>query len=179
MTLALYRAPLSVVVYTSTVKWPVRWVRDEGLHLTLKFIGEQPETSLEPIASSLEGVAARHDALALGVGGLGAFPNLRAPRIVWVGVSNEPRLELLHHDVERACEALGIPVEGRAFRPHITLGRVKRELPAADARALAGAARSVNYGRTVDVRTVDVMSSTQAAGGSRYAVQRALPLGGG
>ena len=61
--------------------------------------------------------------------GIGAFPNFRRARVVWIGVEQEPRLELLHHDLELACEQEGFEVEGRPFRPHITLARVRVPLP--------------------------------------------------
>src|SRR5687768_15905293 len=120
-----------------------RWVGSDRIHLTLKFLGEQPETAVEPLFGVLNDVAARYDPMALEIGGLNAFPNLRAPRVVWVGVRADPKLELLQNDIERACEALGHEVEGRAYRPHVTVGRVDpREISAA---RLAAAARSVDF----------------------------------
>jgi RNA 2',3'-cyclic 3'-phosphodiesterase len=156
----------------------VSWTVEANLHLTLKFLGERPEEALGPLAERLRAVAGGHRPLSLGLGGLGAFPNLRAPRIVWLGVAQDPRLELLHHDVETGCEALGYPVEGRAFRPHITLGRVRRELAAGEARALAEAARAVPFRATAVVDEMRVMSSALTPAGSRYTIQAALPFGG-
>jgi 2'-5' RNA ligase len=87
-------------------------------------LGEQPEERVADIEAAIAGVAALHRELLMTVGGLGAFPNFRRARIVWMGVEHEPRLELLHHDVELACERLGFELEGRPFRPHLTLARV-------------------------------------------------------
>src|ERR687893_71978 len=100
----------------------VSWVAEESLHITLKFLGEQPAASVEDLRATLAGVAARCPPLTLRLGGVGAFPSLRAPRVVWLGVEREPQLELLHHDVEIACASLGHELDGRAFRPHVTLG---------------------------------------------------------
>ena len=155
------------------------WVAPENLHLTLKFLGSVDQPRVTELADRLRSVARTHRPLALDIGGPGVFPNLRAPRIVWMGVAADARLELLHHDVERACEAAGFPVEGRAFRPHITLGRVKSPLDAATRRALGEAMRACLAERRVTVSTVDVMSSTPAAGGSVYRVETAAPLGAG
>jgi 2'-5' RNA ligase len=155
------------------------WVRAENLHVTLKFLGEVEDGRAEALREALDGAARRSRPLALSLGGVGAFPNLRAPRIVWMGAAPDARLELLYDDVERACDALGFPVEGRAFRPHVTLGRVRERASGGDARALSSAARAVRYVGAVDVETVDLMRSTLAAGGSRYELLHAARLGDG
>jgi len=163
----------------------VSWVDAARLHLTLKFLGEQPAEVVGPLAQSLRAVAAAHAPLALAIGGLGAFPERRRPRVVWIGVAPDPKLELLHHDVETACGALGYEVEGRAFRPHVTLGRIRPagrgrrpDLEPAVASALADAAREVYSRWTADVGSVDLMESVLSSGGSRYRVLHAAPLGG-
>ncbi len=156
----------------------VAWVTEERLHLTLKFLGEQPESQLAPLQAALGAAIARHGPVTLGLGGLGAFPNLRAPRVVWLGVERDPKLELVHHDVEEACGELGYEVDGRAFRPHITLGRVRDRLTPNAARALAAAARGVAYTGSAEGRSVDVMASELKSSGARYTVLASLPLGG-
>jgi 2'-5' RNA ligase len=110
----------------------------------------------------------------LELGGLGAFPNLRRPRVVWMGVKADPKLELLHHDVERACEELGYEVDARAFRPHLTLARVVDD--AVNARAVAAAAKSVDFIATVVVESLDLMVSEQGGGRPRYRVTGSAPL---
>jgi 2'-5' RNA ligase len=134
-----------------------RWVDEDRIHLTVKFLGDQPEAAVEPLLGAIATVAARYDPIPLEVGGLNAFPNLRSPRVVWVGVRADPKLELLQHDIERACEALGHEVEGRAYRPHVTVGRVEpREI---SAERLAVAARSVSFCADALAETVDLMVS--------------------
>jgi 2'-5' RNA ligase len=105
--------------------WPVRWVHDEGLHMTLKFFGEVGAERLDVIAEALRFAADGAGALALELGDLGAFPSRSRPRILWVGVQAPPALELLQDRIERGCEAIGFPPEGAPFQPHITLGRVR------------------------------------------------------
>ena len=104
----------------------VRWVRPQGIHLTLKFLGEIPPSRADAVAAAMEVACAAHAPFTLQVGGLGCFPNARRPRVVWVGVQ-EPSgaLAALQRDVERAMASLGLPPEGRRFSPHLTLGRVK------------------------------------------------------
>jgi RNA 2',3'-cyclic 3'-phosphodiesterase len=155
----------------------VGWTAAERVHLTLKFLGEQPDDTPERLAAALAGPLARHRPVELELRGVGAFPAMRRPRVVWVGVRPEPRLELLHHDVEVACEALGFEVEGRPFRPHLTLGRARPGAAADLGRRLATAARLVQLRETALVDTVDVMRSEPAAGGSRYTVLHQVRLG--
>jgi 2'-5' RNA ligase len=162
------------------------WVDESRLHLTLKFLGEQPDESVGALVTALRGAAARHTPLALEIGGLGAFPTKRRPRVIWLAVAPDPKLELLHHDVEEACAALGYDVEGRAFRPHLTLARVRQHsrgggapVDAAAAAALARSAREVQDRWTAEVRSVDLMESVLAKGGPRYSLVDAAPLSGG
>jgi 2'-5' RNA ligase len=94
-----------------------------------------------------------------------------------MGVSPDPKLELLYHDVERECEALGFVAEARAFRPHITLGRLKVAPDADVRRALSDALRECAYRERIAVGSVDLMASALGAGGSRYAVTVSATLG--
>ncbi len=135
----------------------VRWVDGPRIHLTLKFLGEQPETSVRPLMDMLARVSARYDPIDLELGTLNAFPNLRQPRVVWLGVKADPKLELLHHDVETACADLGYPVDGRAYRPHVTLGRA-RDRVAHPAR-IAAAARGIQYEAVTAAASLDLMVS--------------------
>ncbi|MEZ0333094.1 MAG: RNA 2',3'-cyclic phosphodiesterase [Gemmatimonadales bacterium] len=104
---------------------PVRWVRDEGLHLTLKFFGEVPSERLEVIEEAIRQANEGSTPLPMRLDDLGAFPNPRRPRVLWVGLEAPPALELLQDRLERQCEAIGFAPEGTPFRPHITLGRVR------------------------------------------------------
>ena len=156
----------------------IAWVPEERLHLTMKFLGEQPDGAVPPLRDALSDAVGGGRPIEMRLGGLGAFPNLRAPRVVWMGVEQEPRLELLQDDVERACHELGYELDGRAFRPHITLGRARDHVRRETARALADAARTVHYASSVLARTLDLMASELGAEGARYRVLAAIPLGG-
>ena len=152
------------------------WVPGERLHLTVKFLDEQPESRVPELEGALRRVAARHATMALRLQGAGAFPNLRRPRVVWIGVVPEPRLELLHHDVEEQLAALGVEVEGRPFRPHLTLGRLRGAETAEELRALAQAARRVRLETESLVESIDRMHSVPGRGGPRYDLLVAAPL---
>jgi 2'-5' RNA ligase len=105
--------------------WPVRWVHEEGLHLTLKFFGEVAAERLDVIMEALRFAASGAGPQSLALGELGAFPSRNRPRILWVGVQAPPSLELLQDRIERGSEAIGFPPEGTPFQPHVTLGRVR------------------------------------------------------
>jgi 2'-5' RNA ligase len=110
----------------------IKWVAPEAMHLTLKFIGEQPEAKLEAITESLATVA-KPGPLNLRFHGLGCFPNERRPRVFWIGIETPPELARLAGAVEQALAPLGIEREKRPFSPHLTLGRAREgrrvELP--------------------------------------------------
>ena len=144
------------------------WVREPLVHLTLKFLGEQPTERLAEIKDVLAVVAGRHRELVMDIGGIGAFPNFQRARVVWIGVAQDPRLELLHHDVEVACESIGFEIEGRPFRPHLTLARVKKPLAEESARQLSRLAKRLDYRTDFIVRSVDLMRSDLSSDGPAY-----------
>jgi 2'-5' RNA ligase len=105
----------------------VRWVQPEGIHLTLKFLGDTPLDKVEQVKAALALAAGQVAAFTITVGGVGCFPDARRPRVVWVGVQ-EPSgsLARLWQAVESQVAPLGFPSEKRPFSPHLTLGRVQR-----------------------------------------------------
>lgn len=151
------------------------WARADNLHLTLKFLGQRPASELDRLRDLVANAASGCPPIRLVIQGVGAFPNLRRARVVWLGVEPERHLELLQHDLETGGAALGYEVEGRPFRPHLTLGRL-READREQLRALARAAARVKISRTVEVETLDLMQSEPGTGGSRYTVLAAEPL---
>jgi 2'-5' RNA ligase len=104
------------------VSLQTRWVRPENLHVTLKFIGEVPETQLASIRTALAQVRSDRP-VTLDFGGLGFFPNERHPRVFWAGIEASPNLKTLAADIEKATGTLSIAREQRTFSPHLTLAR--------------------------------------------------------
>jgi 2'-5' RNA ligase len=127
--------------------WPLRLVHDHGLHLTMKFFGEVPPGRLEVIEEAVRAAVPGTGALSLRLAEIGAFPNLRRPRIIWVGLDAPPALELLQDRLERLTEAIGFAPEGTPFRPHVTLARVRegQRLPPGALESLAGAYEPVPF----------------------------------
>jgi RNA 2',3'-cyclic 3'-phosphodiesterase len=118
----------------------VRWVHVEGIHLTLKFLGDTPIQQVEGVRTALAQAAGEVGAFRLAAKGLGCFPNTRRPRVVWVGVE-EPSgsLSRLQKAVESHVSPLGFPAERRAFSPHLTLGRVHQYASPSEARRIGDA----------------------------------------
>jgi RNA 2',3'-cyclic 3'-phosphodiesterase len=98
-----------------------RWVKPESLHVTLKFIGEQPEHAVERIRQALGQV--RGQMVEIHFTGYGFFPNVRSVRVFWLGMEAGPELAALAVAVDDATATLGIPKEDRDFSPHLTLAR--------------------------------------------------------
>jgi 2'-5' RNA ligase len=97
----------------------------EPLHLTLKFLGETEVASTARLSRQISEVTAAHGALELDFRGLGAFPRIERPSVVWAGLANGESITALADDLESQLEPLGYPRESRHFHPHVTLARVK------------------------------------------------------
>jgi 2'-5' RNA ligase len=101
----------------------VRWSRPEGLHITLKFLGEVPAGDVERVKTALQTI--QFQPVPITISGAGFFPNQRAPRVVWLGVQAGPELGALAAAVEHNLIPLGFAKESRPFSPHLTLGRIR------------------------------------------------------
>jgi RNA 2',3'-cyclic 3'-phosphodiesterase len=156
--------------------YPVRWVRPEGIHLTLKFLGGVDASRESEMIAALGRARSGAKPLPLVVGEFGVFPDFRRPRVLWAGVTPDPALELLQHGVEREFAPLGFPPEGRAFRPHITLGRAARDATARDFPGLEAALAATTVSAATVVESVDLMHSEPQSGGAVYHVRHREPL---
>ncbi len=104
----------------------VRWVHPEKIHLTLKFFGNIEESKVDSIFKTIEEPLQTHQPFLLKVRGVGAFPQWRNPRIIWMGlVDGDEILNTLQKEIETQLEKIGFQPEDRPFHPHLTLGRMK------------------------------------------------------
>ena len=102
------------------------WTRPEGIHLTLKFLGEAPDSKVPDLMNGLRQAAEGIGPFRLEVGGIGTFPNPKNARVVWVGLSGDlEKLSRLQAAVEETISEIGFERDERAFTPHLTLGRIK------------------------------------------------------
>ena len=114
-----------------------RWVHPGNIHLTLKFLGNTTDEQIKAVKGVIEDVAGSQAPLSLEARGLGVFPSLKKARVLWSGIHGDAaRLGELHSNLERSLSAVGFEAERRAFRGHLTLGRVKGRI---DKRTLAAA----------------------------------------
>jgi 2'-5' RNA ligase len=113
----------------------VKWTRPEGIHLTLKFLGEISAQQVTQVTEALAGLGSFEPFL-LQVKGFGFFPDARRPRVLWVGVEAPPALGQLADRVETAMNRLGFAAEGRTFSPHLTLARFNASRPRPELVAL-------------------------------------------
>lgn len=147
---------------------PLRWTDTGRLHMTLKFLGEVPTGEVERAREILENVARGYSPFTVGFEGVGAFPTLRSPRVVWVGV--EPVLELrsAKHDLEHGYATMEIDRETRAFRPHVTVARADNDARASAFRPLEALAQEVTVDASYRIDALDLMRSRLKQSGPEY-----------
>jgi len=148
----------------------IRWVTPQNVHLTLKFLGDVSPANLERLAGTLKAEAGSQATFSMSVGGLGAFPNQRRARVIWIGLDAPPALAALQRGVEAAVAQLGYPREERSFSPHLTIGRVAKAASAADLQHIRSALESTKVGilGTVSVQSIHIFKSDLQPGGSVY-----------
>jgi 2'-5' RNA ligase len=151
----------------------VRWVRADGIHLTLKFLGDMPVSQTDQMQDMLRLAAREAEPFECKASGIGCFPSARQPRVIWAAL-HEPTGSLGH--LQRAVEAgaarLGYPKETgeRGFKPHVTLGRLGRQAGPADVRRVAEAVQTAAVGDlgSLVVEAISLMKSELRPGGSVY-----------
>lgn len=158
----------------------VKWVDPESMHITLLFLGEVDDRDLLTVCKAVKSAAAREEAFPMRASGVGAFPTLRRPKVVWGGITDGTvPLRRLYEKLEaKLLDAELYRREERGYTPHLTLGRMKSE---ADGLALAPELAKLlawDGGRTT-VNEVLVYSSEQRRGGPEYTVLARSPLSGG
>ena len=149
----------------------VRWVRPEGIHLTLKFLGNIGAESVGPISQDMSRCAASINPFDLFLSELGAFPSLRAPRVIWIGLGGAMDALLgLQVSLEGELERLGYARERRPFSPHLTLGRTREGMPAPQRRGVGDdlARASVEISEVLPVKEIALIQSTLTPSGAIY-----------
>ncbi len=155
---------------------PVRWIDPDNFHITLKFLGQVREDRVQAVADTIERVASSTGSFPMTLEGFGAFPTIRRPRVVWLGVDASPELRCLKQDVEWALGDCGFEPETRAFHPHLTLGRANRNDSAGAFRGLDDLMAGLEFHGTVQVRTLDLMRSHLSRAGAKYSVHASARL---
>lgn len=158
----------------------VQWVCPESTHVTLKFLGNVEESRIPDIEQAMSLVGDVHSSFSVEVGGVGAFPDIRRPRVLWVGVrDSEHRLTTLARDLDQALNEQGFPRETRLFRPHVTLVRIQEHARQVGQACAAGDAidRDLVVG-SLEVTALSLMKSEVHRSGALYTRLKQVSLKG-
>ncbi|RMF94431.1 MAG: RNA 2',3'-cyclic phosphodiesterase [Nitrospinota bacterium] len=154
----------------------IRWIKPENLHLTLKFLGEIEETLVDPIHHRMQRVAGGVAPFTLTIQGLGVFPNLSRPRVLWLGVNQgKQSLQTLYALLQAELTPLGFPAEKRAYTPHLTLARFKTFSSPSLLSALLQQSLRYEFA-PLSVHRIDLIRSQLHPGGAIYTCLRSVEL---
>jgi 2'-5' RNA ligase len=113
----------------------VRWVRPQGIHITVVFMGDVREEDIAAIGNEVGKVCSEFAPFHVSLKAMGCFPNCRNPRVIWIGLEGEiERMSSFREDLQRRLVPFGVKAEKRGFNPHLTLGRFKK--PSRDESAI-------------------------------------------
>jgi len=158
----------------------VKWVDPGGVHLTLKFLGNIPSRRVTEVTEAMRKAAQGLSPFLLEISGLGAFPSLKQPRVVWVGAGGQlDKLSTLQQNIDSALATLGFTREERPFVPHLTLARVREGASASERTRFGELVGSVTFeGKYhVEVEAVRLMRSQLTPAGAIYTCLSAVGLG--
>lgn len=152
------------------------WVREETQHLTLAFLGEQPEKNVDAVTPALTKALAAIPAFEAKLHGSGFFPNPRHARVGWIGLQPEEQFVRLAETVRGVVEEHGVKLDGGEFKPHLTLMRIRDPWPPASIELFTKTLRDYESGMfTVD--SVTLFSSQLSPKGAVHTVRQVYPLG--
>jgi 2'-5' RNA ligase len=154
----------------------VKWVRTENLHLTLKFLGDTAEELLKSINERLISLAKAHDRFYFHISGAGVFPNVKYPRVVWLGVHDSEEIIKLQHDIEESMAGLGFKRDGKQFTPHLTIGRVRSLRNTGALMKELATLKEVDFGK-IEVVNITLMKSELKPGGAEHFKLSEIPIG--
>lgn len=157
----------------------VKWVEPSNIHLTMKFLGEIDDKIQDKVGRALEESAKDKTAFNMRLAALGAFPKLKSPRVIWVGIDQgDNEAKAIAKELEQNLEKIGIPKEDRPFSSHITIGRTRspqnREKLVENLTALADKFGQENL--EFKVTGITLFKSTLTPGGPIYQALKETPL---
>ena len=158
----------------------VKWVDPGGIHLTLKFLGNIPFKQVTEITKAIEEAAQGISPFHLEISGIGAFPNLKQVRVLWVGISGEvDKLSMLQQNMDSALAALGFAKEERSFVPHLTLARIRQGASPSERRSFGDLVGSTIFEDKyhIKVDAISLMKSQLTPAGAIYTRLSVVGLG--
>lgn len=148
----------------------IRWVKFQGMHLTLKFLGETSGEKIAEVKSVLEVASSEHPSFELILKGTGTFPpEARTPRVIWIGIEENAALLAIQTRIENDLYKIRFPKEQRKFHPHLTLGRIKGPGNLGPVIHTLGQNRETEFGRMI-VGKITLFQSTLKPTGAEYAI---------
>lgn len=157
----------------------VRWVKPASIHLTLKFLGDTDSETIETLSRAVRKHTVSQRAITLSLAETGAFPDMARPRIIWIGLDGDrASLSGLQKRIEAEFEGLGYGREKRAFRPHLTLGRVKSPLGVVPGLKEAMEWKGAGEAPSFTVRGLTLFKSDLQPQGALYTPLERYPFGG-
>jgi len=157
----------------------LQWVRPDSIHLTLKFLGAIEQSQVGIIVQALANAAREYVPFSVDVKGFGVFPDIRSPRVLWMGLSG-PTDRLIHlaGSIDAAVAPLGFPAERKPYSPHLTMARVKEQSHAiGEALAESGVMRECACLGILSIQSVALMQSVPSPSGSIYSCLGRVLLG--
>ena len=153
----------------------IRWVKPENIHLTLKFLGNTEE-STDSIVDVIKGTCSRFEPVTLEIRGVGVFPNVKSPRVIWAGMNCNTALAEIRNSIEEGLFSLGFERDSRKFSPHLTLGRFRSSQGRRPLMDKIELLKDKSYGM-IHAETVVLMKSDLAPGGAQYTRLAEISLG--
>lgn len=145
----------------------IRWVDPNNIHLTLKFLGNVNEKDISKIINIMTGVCKKYQPFNLEIRGMGMFPNIKSPRVLWVGAEGNNILKGLQTDIEHGMIKIGFEREDREFTAHLTLGRFRSFKGKENILEIIKLHENESFG-TINVKSISLMKSDLSHSGARY-----------
>jgi RNA 2',3'-cyclic 3'-phosphodiesterase len=155
----------------------VKWVAEENIHITLKFLGSTDEAVIEDIREALYRRVSVYRPFSIRIAGTGYFPPGRRPRVVWIGIEDAGALPDLQRDVEKEMTTFGYEEEKGPFSPHLTIGRVRSDKRMTEMLKRLDAFRETGFGE-MEIREITLMKSELRPAGAEYSSLAEIPFGG-
>lgn len=148
----------------------IRWVDSHNIHLTLKFLGDIPTSNLNQLQAIIAQETAKYSQFEVHVSGLGGFPSLKRPNVIWIAVNAPSYLAWLQKSIDSEMEKIGYPAEIKAFSPHLTLARISREATSEEIHQIGSILTAMKSSPTVSFRVekISLFRSTLQPSGAVY-----------
>lgn len=154
----------------------IRWTKAENLHLTLRFLGDIEETLVNQIYTCMQKAVTGISPFTLTLHGMGVFPNLARPRVLWLGIGEgKERLQALYVSLDNSLRSLGFPSEGRVYTPHLTLARFKTSSRKSVVQSLIEQGNTYTFDPIV-IQTLELIHSQLQPTGPIYTPLRTVAL---